>query len=129
MTEDSTRDTITKMFMVVDDDPAFLQLCEMLAGYSGESIEMVSFNNPVQALNELSTIQPDVLLLDIFMPQLDGWDFLQYIKGVDYINAVYIVTSSVDPQDRQRALKNPMVIDFIPKPLNKGKLRQIFSNT
>jgi CheY-like chemotaxis protein len=71
-----------------------------------------------------------VLFLDINMPTMTGWEFLEKFETLeDKIKNqfdIYIFSSSVDPRDLEKAKSNPLVRDFIEKPLKKATLIQMF---
>ncbi|SMP33369.1 Response regulator receiver domain-containing protein [Algoriphagus winogradskyi] len=73
---------------------------------------------------------PRLILLDLHMPVLDGWGFLaEFDKLSDEIKSSYDViirTSSIDPEDRNRAINSPRIKDFIVKPLEYDLLLEIF---
>ena len=72
---------------------------------------------------------PDVILLDIYMPELDGWGFLQEFGLIkDQLTKpvkIYIISSSGNLKDINRAKSIPEVRDYIQKPVTKEKLSQI----
>ena len=94
--------------------------------------EIISFHNPQTALNELianaSNVLklPDVILLDINMPVLDGWQFLDDFKNIIFAKkiVVFIVSSSIDPQDLEMVKNYPILKNYIIKPLSANKLKQ-----
>ena len=69
---------------------------------------------------------PDVIFLDINMPEMDGWRFLEFLKMIyDRLSkpiAVYIISTSVDAVERRDAMSYHFVKEFIPKPIYRDKL-------
>ena len=73
------------------------------------------------AQNRLNkSVLPDIILLDLYMPRLDGWDFLDKVQYVCPHLAkpvkLYVLTSSINPRDIQWVKKIPLVKSFIFKP-------------
>ncbi|MEZ4946019.1 MAG: response regulator [Cyclobacteriaceae bacterium] len=72
---------------------------------------------------------PDVIFLDVNMPIMDGWQFLEeYIKLKPRVGkqiAIYMVTSSVDPVDVDRAAKFSEISDYLVKPIQPDQIREL----
>lgn len=75
---------------------------------------------------------PDVILLDLNMPVMDGWEFLEHYlllkPRIDKKIYIYVVSSSVNPSDMERAELISAVTDYIVKPLSREKLIALLSN-
>ncbi len=70
---------------------------------------------------------PDLIFLDLNMPVMDGWEFLQAFSELKYENeiSVIILTSSINPEDVERAKKFSVVKGFLSKPLTSDKLEDV----
>jgi len=75
---------------------------------------------------------PDIIFLDINMPIMDGFQFMEeYVKIKPKLNKkiiIYMVSSSVDPVDIERAKNISDISDYIIKPIKAGQLREIMAN-
>ncbi|MDN3580797.1 response regulator [Mucilaginibacter flavus] len=73
---------------------------------------------------------PDFIFLDLTMPMMNGWQFLEEFSrlNIDPLkkSKIYVLSSSVSNLDRSRSLLNPLVVDFISKPINRDKIQSIF---
>jgi len=76
---------------------------------------------------------PDIIFLDINMPIMDGWQFLSEFRMIksrlSKLIKVYIVTSSTDPKDIEQAKEFEEVADYLVKPLNPDKLKELILET
>ncbi len=125
-------------FLVIDDDPLNNKLCELVITsrkVNNGPISFSSFTDPESALKNIKEnfAKPDanltVLLLDINMPVINGWQFLEYFDEFDEqvksCFKIYMLSSSVDHRDIERANSNADVIDFISKPLGVDKVQEL----
>jgi CheY-like chemotaxis protein len=74
---------------------------------------------------------PDIIFLDLHMPECSGWDFLEQFERL-FLSlgkpiSIYIISSSVCPEDRLRAKQYPFVKDFITKPIKKDRLELLYA--
>lgn len=112
---------------LVDDDQVITYITERLIKNADPSVAVTSFLSSKMALEKLriATSVPDILLLDINMPGLNGWEFLEQLRGMQkYVN-VYMYSSSIDPEDVKKAHSYPMVRDFLSKPIDIQVMRKI----
>ncbi|GAA4274114.1 response regulator [Aquimarina gracilis] len=121
---------------IIDDDPIFVFGVKKIMEIIGFSKSLMVFRNGEEALNNLKAIVsaneklPDVILLDLNMPILDGWQFLdEFVKvPCEKKIIIYIVSSSVDPEDILKAKSYEFVSDYIVKPVTVEKLKGILRN-
>lgn len=114
--------------MLVDDDPVTNKLHHMIISKHNKNRKVIQFDNPSLALAHLDTDVPDLILLDLNMPEIDGWTFLRLLeeRGIDV--DVVIISSSIDPTERSRAQTFKSVKDFLTKPLTYEKIRHLVDN-
>jgi CheY-like chemotaxis protein len=122
-------------FLIIDDDPTNNFLCEIMVKKTITGLDILTFIQPEIAVDYIKkeylngSVVPTVLFLDINMPVMTGWDFLETLETFDnkiiQQFTIYIVSSSVDQSDKKRAIENPLVIDYIEKPVTVEKLKQI----
>ena len=97
--------------------------------------EILEYEDPRKALNYLAISSeegkcPDLILLDINMPKIDGWEFMSeysLISSNCYGTKVVMLTSSIDPSDKDRALNTAGVTAFKSKPLTPEMINDIIS--
>ncbi|CAM2962263.1 response regulator [Flavobacterium frigoris] len=119
-----------KTTYIIDDDKLSIKLMSMLISKNKFCQEIISFHNSQEALNELrkncndSSSLPDVILLDLNMPLLDGWQFLDEFVQLPIKKeiSIFIVTSSIDPSDIEMVKKYAIVKNYIMKPITAQKL-------
>jgi len=118
---------------VIDDDPIFVFGIKKVMQLINFCEGIMVFKNGQDALNNLRAIisakekLPDVILLDLNMPILDGWQFLdEFVKiPCEKEILIYVVSSSVDPEDVLRAKSYEGVSDYIVKPISVAKLKEV----
>lgn len=117
--------------MIVDDDEIVIALHKIIVEKSGLSPAPESFTGGKEALNYLEEQHQEghsyLILLDINMPNMSGWDFLDIIqtKSISGHISVIMVTSSIDIKDKEMAEQYKHVIDFVEKPLNFDVCKRI----
>jgi CheY-like chemotaxis protein len=117
--------------LIVDDDEMVIFLHKIAVAESGLATKPFIAFNGSQALEHLSNSQGNdsafLILLDINMPELDGWEFLEAIQPLQKTIFVVMVTSSVDSRDRKKSKTFKQVIDYVEKPLSVNTCVQIKS--
>jgi CheY-like chemotaxis protein len=122
--------------LVVDDDDINIFLLKHLLKKSTHPVEVVSFVDPDEAIDYITCCinegkRIDLLLLDINMPQMTGWDMLDKLRigGLSKIkeSLIYMLSSSVHASDSEKADKFQEVTGFISKPVTLEFLSEVFS--
>ena len=124
-----------KTIWVVDDDPIYQTIMKKIILKSGHFSSILSFTNGKKAIKALKscienqTDFPDIILLDIEMPVLDGWEFMEEIKLLNSqtINKIkiYISSSSIALEDKERAKNNPIILGYLCKPISLDDIKKI----
>ena len=113
--------------MVIDDSPLDLMVASKIIGNTQLSHSITTFSSAIKALGFLNenvndaTQWPDIILLDLQMPEMDGFTFLNTYRLLpEHLRSsctVFILTSSDDPGDIRKAEANISVHQLIKKPL------------
>lgn len=109
----------TKVVVFVDDDKVQHMINKRILQKLKPDLELIFFEDPHEALSWLERNVADILLLDINMPQMEGWDFLNLMEVRGINMDVKMLTSSLDPRDLERSQSYAMVNGFLVKPLSK----------
>ncbi|WP_348811396.1 response regulator [Flavobacterium maritimum] len=120
---------MNRNFIVVDDDAVNNLICRKVINHVFPKADVQIFINPETALTYIKSIYSEsigkrtILFLDINMPVLSGWDFLEefenFDKDIKEQLKIYMLSSSIDQLDKDRATKNKNVSGYIEKPLNQ----------
>ena len=127
----SDADTPINTMMIIDDNDVDQYVYRRVVERSGLVENVLSFQLALDALDYLSERAGrgvDIILLDINMPGMDGFEFLEAATekfGDDFSIVIVMLTSSLNPSDAERARSYPVVRDYLGKPLTQNHLDQI----
>ncbi|PXA03940.1 response regulator [Coraliomargarita sinensis] len=119
---------------IIDDDETYVfitkrmilakKLCDQVVIYSNGKVAIDGFRKLLSENGDL----PEVILLDINMPVMDGWSFLEKFRELDIPRkiTIYMVSSSVDEADMKRAKEYSEVTNYVVKPVKTEDLVKIF---
>jgi CheY-like chemotaxis protein len=128
---------MTKPFIIcfVDDDDIYKFTVNRTIQHHKLVRKILMFGDGEEALNFMidnvgnNHDLPDIIFLDINMPIMDGFQFMEeYVKLKPRVGkkvTIYMVTSSVDPVDLDRAKQISEISDYLIKPINSGQLSEI----
>ncbi|AHF16618.1 transcriptional regulator [Niabella soli DSM 19437] len=121
---------------IIDDDPIHRLLMSKLFERQPKSCKLSFFENGQKGLAALETIiaekteaLPDIILLDIEMPLMNGWQFMDKYSAlpgeIKKQIRVYMVSSSFSDQDQERVKDYPDIQDYVVKPLRMEKIIEL----
>jgi CheY-like chemotaxis protein len=127
-----------KNVMLVDDDDVTIMICKLRLKKSLFCKDVMTYENGSDAIQYFEEqlklpaekqLVPELILLDINMPIMNGWEFIEIFEE-KYARAfpltkIKILSSSVDPKDEERAKNNTQILGFITKPLTDDNLLEL----
>ncbi len=128
---------IMKSVCIIDDDNMYVNLVSKIIEIKRLSEKVIVFNNGKEALDFFidsiedtkEKIVPQVVFLDLNMPIMDGWEFLREFTKIKHeISekiALYVVSSSIDSRDIDRAKSIEVVSDYLTKPIKLDDFEKI----
>jgi CheY-like chemotaxis protein len=125
---------MSKKVAIVDDDEIFQFTTKIKFEKLGLVEDVMIFNDGEEAMQFIQSgnkeDMPEILLLDINMPIVDGWDFLELFEKVpkekQQMMEILMLSSSINPDDVKRAEANAYVVDYITKPISDADVKKIF---
>jgi response regulator RpfG family c-di-GMP phosphodiesterase len=123
-------------FIIIDDDKLNNKLCRTIIEKAYPDSKINDFTDPLKGLQYISDTYSDfssdqhaVLLLDIMMPIMNAWEFLEkfelLLEPVKNRVRIYILSSSIDNADMKKAQDNKYVEYYLIKPLTKESIKLI----
>lgn len=124
--------------LLVDDDEVYLFVTKKILSNLSKDILINTFTDGEKAIEYITlciqeTVElPEIILLDINMPFMDGWGFLSEFKKMkpklpDQNVNIFLVTSSNDPNDLKRAQEFEELTGYVVKPVFENKLAEILT--
>ncbi len=126
-----------KTIALIDDDDTFIYLSKRILNKIDNIKQIEVFANGLDGLNYLKlnidnpTLLPEIIFLDLSMPIMDGWQFLDEFINLKSKNLkkilIYICSSSISPYDISRAKSINAVTDYIIKPISKENFNKLIN--
>jgi len=114
------------LVFLVDDDPIQNMITSQLVRLNDSKIEFVIYNNGVEVIQGLKEgLLPDIILLDINMPIMNGFDFLNLYQHYTHTAKVFMLSSSNNEEDRKQSEKYSCVNGYAIKPVSKEAIQSM----
>ena len=111
---------MSHIVMVVDDEPDTIDLVRLVL--ESEDIDVIGANSGSECLEMLDASRPDAILLDLMMPEMDGWETFHKIKEKDSSIPVSMLTVKSQEFDKMLGLHVLKANDYITKPFGRKEL-------
>ena len=117
--------------LLVDDDDIVNSINKKIiehADFASNVEAVTSADEAMDYLMNCKSYLPELIFLDINMPVKNGWDFIDDFERSDFLEqkpSIVVLSSSIDPRDREMADTFESVIDFVSKPILVGTLDKL----
>ena len=104
--------------LVIDDDRAITDMFELTMPYEG--FEVFTANSGPEGIESVRTLQPDVVVLDLMMPDMDGWQVCREVRAFSQV-PILVLSAVIDSRKMKRAL-DAGADEYLVKPAPEGAL-------
>lgn len=116
-----------KKILLIDDDEIFLFVAVATLEGTLPKADVRVVQNGEEALSFINKLDVQMVFVDLNMPKMNGWEFLDSIyelgKHEDF--PIFIMTSSIDPRDEEKALNHPVKPVYLRKPISKSRILEL----
>ena len=111
-----------KSILVVDDDPHIGELLHVNLDAAGYRVELAT--NGHEAIDHIAAAHPDLIILDVMMPEMDGWELCKTIRDDPECRDIRIVMLTARDTDRDKMIGKGVfgVDEYLTKPFDLGEL-------
>jgi CheY-like chemotaxis protein len=116
---------MNRKIIIIDDDPTSNYISEFILSSMYTNIDIVSFINPVIALEKLSEMNisaDSIILLDLNMPEMNGYEFVDSLEDIGLDCKIVILTCSKNLMDKEYSKKYEKIKGFLSKPLTQDNI-------
>ena len=119
--------------VLICDDSGFARKQMARSIPDGWDVSISFAGNGQEALDAIRAGKADVMFLDLNMPVMGGWEFLDELTENNYMThfpnlKVIVLSSTIDPKDIEKSKSYPMVLDFLSKPITREMLEELKRN-
>ncbi|HUV89901.1 MAG TPA: response regulator [Anaerolineae bacterium] len=113
-----------KVVICIEDEPEMIDLVQLILGRKG--FDLVGAVGGREGLETVRRLKPDLVLLDLMMPDMDGWEVYQQMKADEELKniPVIVVTAKAQSIDKVLGLHIAKVDDYVTKPFGPQELLQ-----
>ena len=113
-----------KVVVCIEDEPEMIDLVKLILGRKG--FDLVGAVGGREGLETVRRLKPDLVLLDLMMPDMDGWEVYQQMKADEELKdiPVVVVTAQAQSIDKVLGLHIAKVDDYVTKPFGPQELLQ-----
>jgi CheY-like chemotaxis protein len=113
-----------KNILVVDDEPSWLKVLRYFLENKGYSV--LTVGSGTEALKSLQTFHPDIILSDVRMPEMNGFDLLDTIRKTPAVASTPVIFfSAIDDYDARKTAKDLGAADYIVKPFDQEEVASV----
>ena len=117
-------------FFIIDDEQVSHYIAQRMLSLNKFAVDIHPFFSAKEALAIIDEIVPDVIILDLNMPIMNGWEFLDELApkwaNISDKCKIYVLTSSLDYLDKIRADEHPMISGLMHKPIKSEDIKLLF---
>lgn len=106
--------------LVIDDEPRSARLAEAALSIEGFAVRLAS--DPTTALDLLTRVRPDLILVDYLMPDMTGFEFANWVRSDPALASIPVVITSAYSLEGDSRLRSSGCAAFIPKPIDRYRL-------
>jgi CheY-like chemotaxis protein len=116
---------MTKRILVVEDDNSLSMLLRLIMKFQQEEWLLSSAANGLEALSQVEKFQPDLVLLDIMMPEMDGLEFARRVRADErWADMTIVVLSALSDPNTKRKAREIGVQEYWTKPISPDELQE-----
>ncbi|MEO0037016.1 MAG: hypothetical protein RIQ59_227 [Bacteroidota bacterium] len=120
--------------VLIEDDQAMNYYHQRLFVKQNFADEVMSYHSAVKALDGIKSLRHVAQLyifLDLNLPQMDGWQFIDELEKIKFDKSIqiklFVLSSSLNPNDMMKAKQNSLVTDYLSKPLSIETITNIIT--
>lgn len=114
-----------KTIMIIDDEEISNFIVKKYLALFAKGTEVLEFTDARDAYYSLAFNKPDLIFLDLHMPEFSGWEFLEKMEDEGLSQKVVVLTASPNSDDQERAHAFHNVVNYYVKPLSDEDIKEI----